>query len=197
MYGKWRMCSINEIRLLGIARILPFDVRWIDMPDLPRVKLTKVRFSHWLMKHPLAAAPVPFDFSSYETRRIEYRNAKRFRGSSDEAKTICQRERSTRGALVLLSQRPDISYTDLPRILRKYTENNGSRSVTLLAVSPQTNDRIHPRAGLSWRQKEKQQFLFNSLSDGFFFLSLSLRPLSISGHSGRYYCPRARFFQLR
>lgn len=45
------------------------------------------------MNHPSRIIACPLRFSPYETGQIEYRSTKRFRGSSDEAKTICQRER--------------------------------------------------------------------------------------------------------
>lgn len=54
--------------------------------------------------------------------------------------------------LIILHQSLGITFY---AILRKYTENSGSRSVTPRSF-PQINDRIHPQVGLLYKAKGKQ-----------------------------------------
>lgn len=56
-------------------------------------KLTKAHLSLTNELPPFSNRCLSSSLSPCETGQIEYRNTKRFRGSSDEAKTICQWER--------------------------------------------------------------------------------------------------------
>jgi len=105
------------------------------------------------MNHPSRIVACPLRFSPCETRQIEYRSTKQFRGSSDEAKTICQREcvpfegphapSSKSRYRILRSLR---SYENIPRIM--------DLDQWLLAVSLRTNDRIHSRVELCWGKRK-------------------------------------------
>lgn len=131
------------------------------------------------MNHPSRTVACPLRFSPCETGQIEYRSTKRFRGSSDEAKTICQRERvpfegphapsSKSRYRIVRSLR---SYENIPRIM--------DLDQWLLAVSLQTNDRIHSRVELSWGKRK---------TAGPSAVSLSFFPtIANHKHLGRYYC---------
>lgn len=133
------------------------------------------------MNHPSRVVACPLRFSPCETGQIEYRSTKRFRGSSDEAKTICQRERVPFEGPHAPSSK---SRYRIPRSLRSY--ENTSRIMDLdqwlLAVSLRTNDRIHSRVELSWGKRKTAGS--SAVSSSF-----SFPPLPIVANSGRYYCP--------
>lgn len=68
-------------------------------------------------------------------------------------------------------------------ILRKYTENSGSRSVTPCSFL-QINDRIHPQVDLS-QGKENSRFY----TAGSSAVPLSFPIIVDPGNPSRYYCP--------